>query len=663
MADGKVIYEVRADDSNLDADLDKANSKAEAGSGKLAGAAKTAGLAIGAAFVAAGAAAVKFGSEFEQGLANASTLIDTSVTDMDGLQEKILDLSDSSGIAASELTNSLYSALSAGVPATEDMGEAIAFLESATRLAKAGFTDVDTAVATTAKVLNAYNMDVSETDKVHKVLMQTQNKGITTVGELGSVLANVTPTASAMGVSFDQVGASLATMTAAGTPAATATTQLNNLIAELGKNGTIAANNLAAAVEGTEYAGMGFTELMDAGLPLNEVLDLMGTYAEENGLSMIDMFSSLEAGKAALSLAGENSAAFTENLAAMGTEVDVVGEAYDKVTSTSGEQFNRLLNELKNVAIDLFNQMLPIINEALPVFKELLDLLIPPITEMVSALMPVLVELFNQVLPPLMELVNILLPPLIELFTSLLTPLTELLGAILPPLVEVFNVLLEPILQLIDVLLPPLISLFDQLKPFIAAVTPVIQALASVIADALSGAINGVMPIISALQEVLSALIQFITGVFSGNWEQAWNGIVRVFKGIFNLIPAAVESVINGAIGIINGLINGINKLTGVLGIPAIPNIPTVSLPRFHVGGIVDFEQGEGMALLKSGEMVLTAQQQAQLFAMANGQYNPTAPSGTPIVIHNYLQADFDADGFQLARVVLQNIDDAAAFM
>lgn len=663
MADGKVIYEVRADDSNLDADLDKANSKAEAGSGKLAGAAKTAGLAIGAAFVAAGAAAVKFGSEFEQGLANASTLIDTSVTDMDGLQEKILDLSDSSGIAASELTNSLYSALSAGVPATEDMGEAMAFLESATRLAKAGFTDVDTAVATTAKVLNAYNMDVSETDKVHKVLMQTQNKGITTVGELGSVLANVTPTASAMGVSFDQVGASLATMTAAGTPAATATTQLNNLIAELGKNGTIAANNLAAAVEGTEYAGMGFTELMDAGLPLNEVLDLMGTYAEENGLSMIDMFSSLEAGKAALSLAGENSAAFTENLAAMGTEVDVVGEAYDKVTSTSGEQFNRLLNELKNVAIDLFNQMLPIINEALPVFKELLDLLIPPITEMVSALMPVLVELFNQVLPPLMELVNILLPPLIELFTSLLTPLTELLGAILPPLVEVFNVLLEPILQLIDVLLPPLISLFDQLKPFIAAVTPVIQALASVIADALSGAINGVMPIISALQEVLSALIQFITGVFSGNWEQAWNGIVRVFKGIFNLIPAAVESVINGAIGIINGLINGINKLTGVLGIPAIPNIPTVSLPRFHVGGIVDFEQGEGMALLKSGEMVLTAQQQAQLFAMANGQYNPTAPSGTPIVIHNYLQADFDADGFQLARVVLQNIDDAAAFM
>ena len=50
-----------------------------------------------------------------------------------------------------------------------------------------------------------------------------------------------------------QVGASLAVMTAAGTPTAQATTQLNSLIAELGKNGTIAANNLAKAAEGTQY--------------------------------------------------------------------------------------------------------------------------------------------------------------------------------------------------------------------------------------------------------------------------------------------------------------------------------------------------------------------------------------------------------------------------
>lgn len=622
MAGNEVKYYVRIDDKYVEADISNAESKVSKSSSKFAGAAKTAGLAIGGAFVAATAATIKFGSEFEQGLANASTLIDTSVTDMDGLQQKLLDLSDSSGIAASELTGSLYTALSSGVPATEDMSEAMGFLEKSTKLAKSGFTDVDTAVSTTSKVLNAYNMDVSETDKVHKILMQTQNKGITTVGELGSVLANVTPTASAMGVSFEQVGAALATMTAAGTPAATATTQLNNLIAELGKKGTTAAKNLDAATKGTKYAGMSFTDLQAAGVPLNEVLDLMGDYADANGISMIDMFSSIEAGKAALSLAGENSAKFTENLSAMGTQVDVVGDAYDKVTETSGEQFSRLLNELKNIAIDLFDQMGPLIDEALPILKDLLDQIVPLFMDLTGEIMPILVDLFELLLPPLMDLVDQVLPPLVDLFNQLLPPLMGLLEAILPPLIDVFNILLEPLLDLIDELLPPLLELFDKLKPAIEALSPVISFLANLLSGALGSAINLISPLIEGLADILGGLLDFITGVFTGDWDKAWSGLVSIFTGIFNMIPAAVEGVINGAIGLINGILKGINKVAGSIGLPEVPLINKVELPRFHTGGIVDLPGGEGPALLKSGEMVLTKEQQAQLFALANGQFD-----------------------------------------
>ncbi len=63
----------------------------------------------------------------------------------------------------------------------------------------------------------------------------------------------------------------------------------------------------------------------------------------------------------------------------------------------------------------------------------------------------------------------------------------------------------------------------------------------------------------------------------------------RYVQGIFNLIPTIIESILNGAIWIINQLIGGINALTGAIGIPAIPTIPDVTLPRFHTGGIVDF--------------------------------------------------------------------------
>ena len=136
----------------------------------------------------------------------------------------------------------------------------------------------------------------------------------------------------------------------------------------------------------------------------------------------------------------------------------------------------------------------------------------------------------------------------------------------------------------------------------------------------LGAAFAAIEPIINTVIDIFGGLIEFITGIFSGNWEKAWDGIVGLFKGIFNLIPAIIEGIINGAIGIINLLIKGINALTGLIGIPEIPLIPNVTLPRFHAGGIVDWTEGETPALLMGGEMVLTQAQQARLFDLANGR-------------------------------------------
>ena len=230
------------------------------------------------------------------------------------------------------------------------------------------------------------------------------------------------------------------------------------------------------------------------------------------------------------------------------------------------------------------------------------------------------------------KLVETLLPPLIDLFAALITPLAEILSAVLPPLIDVINMLLEPIMALIDQLLPPLTELFEGLMPIFDALSPVIEFLGQLFSKVLGGAIEAIMPIVEGVMDVFGGLIDFITGVFSGNWEQAWDGIVNMFKGIFNLIPTIIEGIINGAIAIINGLIWGINQLTGAIGIPAIPEIPNVSLPRFHTGGIVDFAMGEGPALLKDGEMVLTQKQQAELFALANGNYSEAANSSVIVV-------------------------------
>ena len=253
--------------------------------------------------------------------------------------------------------------------------------------------------------------------------------------------------------------------------------------------------------------------------------------------------------------------------------------------------------------------------------------------------MPILVEVINQLLPPIMELISNIMPVLLDLFQSIIEPVSQLAQTLMPILKDIIDALMPVIQSVIDVL-SPLIELFSQLVgQIISAIMPAIQKLAEIFGTVLAKAIELISPILDGLMDVFGGLIDFISGVFSGNWEQAWNGIVDMFKGIFNLIPTIIESILNGAIWIINQLIGGINALTGAIGIPAIPTIPDVTLPRFHTGGMVDFAMGEGPALLKDGEMVLTQKQQAELFALANGNYSDAANSSV-IVVNSPLYLD-----------------------
>jgi len=556
--------------------LGDALKSAEKGLGKLK--AVAVGAAIGGAAVAATKKMVEFSAEcvkaaasYETAFAAASTLMTGTKEELQGISDEILKVSNKTGVAADELTNSVYSALSAGI-AQED---AVEFAGKAATLAAAGFTDVDTALSTVAKTLNAYGMEASETDRIQKILIQTQNLGITTVGELGASLAQVTPTASAFGVSFEQVGASLAVMTAQGTSTAQATTQLNSLIAELGKSGTKAQQNLLAAAKGTKYAGMSFSQMMDAGASLDEVLGMIDAHAKKNKVSMADMFSSLDGGKAAMSIFNGEGARFSESLAAMSTDADVVGEAYDKVSGTLEHQMQLLTNMWENAKISLGQKLLPLVmkvaEKALPILEKAIDGLGPVFDNVVDTLMPVIDELLPELLPILTG----------ELIPTIMNMAAQLVSGLLPP-----------IIQVVQALLPPLIQILQMLMPVINALIPVITLLAGMFGDVLVEALNQAMPIIEFLMGTLNGLLEFIEGVFSGDWGKAWSGISSAFKNYFSAIVTYAENIVNGAIDVINGLFSGVRDLAAKVGI-TIPVIPHVTLPRFAEGG---FTNGPSLA-------------------------------------------------------------------
>lgn len=306
-----------------------------------------------------------------------------------------------------------------------------------------------------------------------------------------------------------------------------------------------------------------------------------------------------------------------------------------------------ICEEVAPIIVSMLEQIMPLIEELLPFIAQLIEQLAPLIIQIVEQLFPPLMQIIQDLLPYFMQIIQAIMPlfstlvellmPVIEVFIQLAGVLLNGLLAALTPIIEdlatFLNDLLTPLIPIISELcntivgilqpvleqLSPVISLvFDALRPvldllgemletLIPALVPVIEWLAHIFSEVLGGAIKGVKKILEPLSGIFNGIVDFVKGVFSGNWEQAWNGVVNIFKNVFNLIPAFVENVINGIIWIINKLLEGVNWATSMIGWEIDP-IPEVTLPRFRAG--IDYVPHDKFAAyLDAGEAVLTAQE------------------------------------------------------
>lgn len=309
-------------------------------------------LKLTAPVVGAGAASLKFATDFEDSMAKVSTIADDAEVPIGKLGEGVLKLSDDTGIAATDIANNVYDAISAG----QKTGNAVNFVTNSTKLAKAGFAEAGASLDVLTSIMNAYKKESTEVGKVSDILIQTQNKGKVTVGELSSVMGKVIPTAVATNVSLEQLGAGYAIMTSNGIKAAESTTYMNGMLNEMSKSGSKVDKTLK------DLTGKSFNELMESGQSVGDVLATIDNYAQKNNISLKDMFGSTEAGKAALVLATNAGQDFNSMLADMNNATGATDEAFKKVSDTSGEKLKKSLNELRNVSIKFGDAITPILD-------------------------------------------------------------------------------------------------------------------------------------------------------------------------------------------------------------------------------------------------------------------------------------------------------------
>lgn len=211
---------------------------------------------------------------------------------------------------------------------------------------------------------------------------------------------------------------------------------------------------------------------------------------------------------------------------------------------------------IKNSLQDLLNGLSEVTSAIKQIFADLIDLVM---------------SLYNDTIAPIFQHLQERLTELLESHLSpFFSQLGETLGALGEALMLFWNNILQPLLQWI-----------------IDNIAPVITPIANGILDIVTDVINGILDLITGLLQVLEGLINFITGVFTGDWERAWNGIRDIFAGIINSISSMIETFVNGASSMINGLIGAFNKITGIVGIPSIPDIPKLKIPKLATGAVI----------------------------------------------------------------------------
>lgn len=706
MADGEVVYSTRADNSQLDEDLNQTEKKIDSKFSKIGSVAGKAAKVTGAAFAAIGSAAIAVGTKAVTGAAEFDKAMNQFAASTGTAQSELSAYEDTlKSIYANNYGESYEDIADAMAKVTQQMGE----LDQASlqNITESAFTLRDTFGYDVAESTRAAGAMVKQFgidgDQAMNLIATGAQNGLDFSGELLDSISEYSVQFAKVGLNaddmfkimqkgaetgawnLDKVGDAIKEMSIRVVDGSDTTKQGFEAI------GLNAEEMASAFSKGGESARKAFDKTVQALAKMDDPLqqniagvNLFGTMWEDLGPEVVTALADIEDGVYATADGMDELKSIKyDNLGSMLGELKrqlellliPLGEALIPLLGTLMEAVSPLIEALGSSLTPIFEQLgevlqvlseplgvligflseilgfsMQIISEALTPILDLAVELLEPLMELLDGILQPLMDILRAIMEPLLDLIQTALEPILSLIGSLIEPLTNLVHALLPPIQELFSAL-TPILQTLFAALEPIFSIFSEIAGVIGdALGPAIETLASIFGGVLGDAIQAVMPILETLMDVLGGLIDFISGVFAGNWEQAWDGIVSVFKGIFNLIPSIIEGVINGAIGIINGIIKGINALTGLIGIPEIPLIPDVHIPRFHAGGIVDFKaDGEGLALLKEGEMVLTQAQQSQLFALANGA--PTAGGQQTVVVTSPVYLD----GREISRNVTQH--------
>lgn len=354
MADGSLLFDTKLDETGIESGLSSLKKTIAA-------------LGIGKILKDVSQQVWEVGSSFETSFSKASTLFGDVSVDTVNLKNKIADMSKQTGISAEELNETLYQAMSAGIPVTEDMGTALAAVQTAAKLSVGGFTSSSTAMSGLTTAINAYGLSADDASRIADEFILVQNKGVTTVDELASNMGRAISTGSAYGVNLENLNAAYISLTKGGISTAESTTYLSSMMNELGDSGSDVGKVLQ------EKTGMSFSQLMDNGYSLADVLDILMASVDGDSSALMNLWGSAEAGKAANAILTQGTDNFRQSLDDLGNSSGTTEDAYSTMMDTADGKMKQVKETANDLFIKVFEKAEPVIAAVLDGFQWLIE--------------------------------------------------------------------------------------------------------------------------------------------------------------------------------------------------------------------------------------------------------------------------------------------------
>lgn len=297
------------------------------------------------------------------------------------------------------------------------------------------------------------------------------------------------------------------------------------------------------------------------------------------------------------------------------TLIDTFKQVLPKAIETAKSVIAAIAPVIKTV-VNTVKNVVPIIASTFVGVAQKLTPVVKTIGKIIKGVIPIVGKLFAAAFTFVGNTITKVMPFIQRIAKAIGTVLTYAVKSVSPVIQKmastfstVFTSVYNIVSKIVNKLTPVFKVIGTVIKGVMAVVKTEITIAFTIAANVIQTAVSSIKTIINGVVKVFNGLMDFITGIFTGNWKQAWEGVKGIFGGCFAALGGLCKVPINAVIGIVNRAIEGINSISVDIpeGIPlvggkhigfSIPKIPALAV------GTPDWIGGLAQINEKGGEIV-----------------------------------------------------------